>query len=133
MAKFFALGRGLEFCKGSFCPKEKTKTNKTNALKSHGWLYRKRITIVMYLFHTINHVQCTCTCILLSCVKDIERHKSLWSFTGLTGEQERVFSRRTRMSAIKPFVPFITLSLAPGGKGVHYLYNSKLDFTSQSG
>ena len=25
---------------------------------------------------------------LLSCVKDIERHKSLWSFTEVTGEQE---------------------------------------------
>ena len=42
--------------------------------------------------------------LLLSCVKDIEKHKSLWSFTEVTGEQEpillRVFSRRTRMSAI---------------------------------
>jgi len=27
---------------------------------------------------------------LLSCVKDIERHKSLWSFTGVTGEQELI-------------------------------------------
>ena len=26
----------------------------------------------------------------LSCIKDIERHKSLWSFTGVTGEQELI-------------------------------------------
>ena len=30
---------------------------------------------------------------LLSCVKDIERHKSLWSFTGVTGEQELILVR----------------------------------------
>ena len=31
--------------------------------------------------------------LLLSCVKDIERHKSLWSFTGVTGEQELILLR----------------------------------------
>ena len=30
---------------------------------------------------------------LLSCVKDIESHKSLWSFTLVTGEQELIFLR----------------------------------------
>lgn len=30
---------------------------------------------------------------LLSCVKDIESHKSLWSFTGVTGEQELILLR----------------------------------------
>ena len=30
---------------------------------------------------------------LLSCVKDIESHKLLWSFTGVTGEQERILLR----------------------------------------
>ena len=30
---------------------------------------------------------------LLSCVKDIESHKSLWSFTGVTGEQEIILLR----------------------------------------
>ena len=31
--------------------------------------------------------------LLLSFVKDIERHKSLWSFTGVTGEQELILLR----------------------------------------
>ena len=31
--------------------------------------------------------------LLLSCVKDIERHKSLWSFTGVTEEQELILLR----------------------------------------
>ena len=31
--------------------------------------------------------------LLLSCVKDIERHKSLWSFTGVTGELELILLR----------------------------------------
>lgn len=31
--------------------------------------------------------------LLLSCVKDIERHKSLWSLTGVTGEQELIVLR----------------------------------------
>ena len=31
--------------------------------------------------------------LLLSCVKDIERHKSLWSFAGLTGEQQLILLR----------------------------------------
>ena len=31
--------------------------------------------------------------LLLSCVKDIERHKSLWSFTGVTREQELILLR----------------------------------------
>ena len=31
--------------------------------------------------------------LLLSCVKDIERHKSLWSFTRVTGEQELTLLR----------------------------------------
>ena len=30
---------------------------------------------------------------LLSCVKDIESHKSHWSFTGVTGEQELILLR----------------------------------------
>ena len=30
---------------------------------------------------------------ILSCVRDIERHKSLWSFTGVTGEQELILLR----------------------------------------
>ena len=30
---------------------------------------------------------------LLPCVKDIESHKSLWSFTGVTGEQELILLR----------------------------------------
>ena len=30
---------------------------------------------------------------LLSCVKDIESHKSLWSFTGVIGEQELILLR----------------------------------------
>ena len=30
---------------------------------------------------------------LLSCVKDIESHKSLWSFIGVTGEQELILLR----------------------------------------
>ena len=30
---------------------------------------------------------------LLSCVRDIESHKSLWSFTGVTGEQELILLR----------------------------------------
>ena len=30
---------------------------------------------------------------LLSCIKDIERHKCLWSFTGVTGEQELILLR----------------------------------------
>jgi len=32
------------------------KKKKTNALKSHCWLYGKQITFVVYLFHTIEHV-----------------------------------------------------------------------------
>ena len=31
--------------------------------------------------------------LLLSCVKDIVRHKSLWSFTGVTGEQQIILQR----------------------------------------
>ena len=31
--------------------------------------------------------------LLLSCVKDMERHTSLWSFTGVTGEQELILLR----------------------------------------
>ena len=31
--------------------------------------------------------------LLLSCVKDRERHKSLWSLTGVTGEQELIVLR----------------------------------------
>ena len=44
----------------------------------------------------------------LSCVKDMEGHKSLWSFTGVTGEQELILLR----AAIFTFVYFIGLSLA---------------------
>ena len=53
--------------------------------------------------------------LLLSCVKDIERHKSLWYFNGVNGEKELILLR-ARICMMQhyvrdlPFVPFIVLS-----------------------
>ena len=73
---------------------------------------------------------------LLSCIKDIERHKCLWSFTGVTGEQELILLRAgiftmRQMSAILPFVPFIGLSLALDGEGapIHVEFQTRLHIT----
>ena len=61
--------------------------------------------------------------LLLSCVKDIEKHKSLWSLTGVTGEQELIvlragiFTTQQDVSDLtKAFLPFIGLSLALDGE-----------------
>ena len=37
-----------------------------------------------------DHTKSVNEVLLLSCVKDIERHKSLWTFTGVNGEQELI-------------------------------------------
>ena len=72
--------------------------------------------------------------LLLSCVKDIERHKSLWSLTRVTGDQELIvlragiFTTQQDVSDLsKAFVPFIGLSLALDGEGtlIHVVKSSK--------
>ena len=60
--------------------------------------------------------------LLLSCVKDIERHKSLWSFTGVTGEQEfillteGIFKTQQDVSDLT-ICPFYRSELGTGWRG----------------
>ena len=77
--------------------------------------------------------------LLLSCVKDIERHKSLWSFTRVTGEQDRILLRAgiftmQQDASNLTICPFIRLSLALNGQGapLHVEFQTRLENHSQS-
>ena len=75
--------------------------------------------------------------VLLSCVKDIERHKSLWSLTGVTGEQELVvlragiFTTQQDVSdlTICPFYRSEQLALDGEGTLIHVELQMRLHIT----
>ena len=56
VAKFFALGRGGDFCKGSFCRKEKQKKKQQNKRTEISLLVIRKTDYFCYVFNCINHV-----------------------------------------------------------------------------
>lgn len=76
--------------------------------------------------------------LLLSCVKDIERHKSLWSFTGVTGEKELIllragiFTTRQDVSDLT-ICPFHGSELGSGWRKspIHVEFQTRLHITAR--
>ena len=74
--------------------------------------------------------------LLLSCVKDIERRKSLWSFTGVFGEQELILLRTgiftTHQDVSDPTIcPFHCSELGTGWRrsSIHVEFQTRLHIT----